>query len=171
MSQDDLFISPSKGNLKFSDLSGEVADFVNEDRERKYSVIVGTDSEQRNGTAEFVSVVVVHRIGCHGRYFWHKKKGIKTYNLRDRIYKEANYSLDLAQNLIGELKEKIGHPNGASPTGFSPHYGFEIHVDIGENGPTREMIKEVVGMIKGNGFEAKIKPESWGATKVADKHV
>jgi len=161
LSRDDLFISPTKGALKFSDLSGEVADFVNEDREKKYSVIVGTDSEQRNGTAEFVSVVVVHRIGCHGRYFWHKKKGIKTYNLRDRIYKEANYSLDLAQNLIGELKEKIEHP----------YYGFEIHVDIGENGPTKEMIKEVVGMIKGNGFEAKIKPESWGATKVADKHV
>ena len=171
MSRDDLFVSPSKGNLKFSDLSGEVAGFVNEDREKKYSVIVGTDSEQRNGSAEFVSVVVVHRIGSHGRYFWHKRNGIKTYSLRDRIYKEAEFSLDLAQMLIGELKEKLGHPNGASPTGFSPHYGFEIHVDIGENGPTKEMIKEVVGMIKGNGFEAKIKPESWGATKVADKHV
>lgn len=161
MSQDELFFSPSKGTLKFSDLSGEVAGFVNEDRQKKYSVIVGTDSEQRNGSAEFVSVVVVHRIGSFGRYFWHKKKDIKTYNLRDRIYKEALFSLDLAQKLIGDLKEKIEHP----------HYGFEIHVDIGENGPTKEMIKEVVGMIKGNGFEAKIKPESWGATKVADKHV
>ena len=161
MSRDELFISPTKGNLKFSDLSTEVASFVNEDRQKKYSVIVGTDSEQRNGSAEFVSVVVVHRIGSFGRYFWHKRNGIKTHSLRDRIYKEAEFSLDLAQNLIGELKEKIEHP----------HYGFEIHVDIGENGPTKEMIKEVVGMIKGNGFEAKIKPESWGATKVADKHV
>ena len=138
-----------------------MASFVNEDREKKYSVIVGTDSEQRNGSAEFVSVVVVHRIGCHGRYFWHKKNGIKTHSLRDRIYKEAEFSLDLAQMLVGELKEKI-EPQ---------RYGFEIHIDVGENGPTKEMIKEVVGMIKGNGFEAKIKPESWGATKVADKHV
>ena len=156
-----MFISPSKGTLKFSNLTEEVAGFVNEDRQRKYSVVIGTDSEQRNGSAEFVSVVVVHRIGSHGRYFWHKKKDIKTYNLRDRIYKEALFSLDLAQKLIGDLKAKIEHP----------HYGVEIHVDIGENGPTKEMIKEVVGMIKGNGFEAKIKPESWGATKVADKHV
>lgn len=161
LSQDDLFVSPTKGILKLSDLSSEVASFVNEDREKKYSVIVGTDSEQRNGSAEFVSVVVVHRIGSHGRYFWHKINGIKTFSLRDRIYKEAEFSLNLAQLLIGELKEKIEHP----------HYGFEIHVDVGENGPTKEMIKEVVGMIKGNGFEAKIKPESWGATKVADKHV
>ena len=109
-----------------------MASFVNEDRQRKYSVIVGTDSEQRNGSADFVSVVVVHRIGCHGRYFWHKRSGIKTFSLRDRIYKEAEFSLDLAQNLIGELKEKIEHP----------HYGFEIHVDVGENGPTKEMIRK-----------------------------
>ncbi|MBU3957376.1 ribonuclease H-like YkuK family protein, partial [Patescibacteria group bacterium] len=37
-------------------------------------------------------------------------------------------------------------------------------------GPTREMIKEVVGMVNGNGFVAKTKPESYGAFVVADKH-
>jgi len=37
-------------------------------------------------------------------------------------------------------------------------------------GPTREMIKEVVGMVNGNGFTAKTKPESYGAFVVADKH-
>lgn len=161
MSSDGLFISPTKGTLKFENLSDEVASFVNENRQRRYVVVIGTDSEQRNGLAEFVSVVVVHRVGNFGRYFWHKHKDIKTYSLRDRIYKEALFSLDLAQKLIVDLKKKILHPQ----------YGVEIHIDIGENGPTKEMIKEVVGMIKGNGFEAKIKPESWGATKVADKHV
>lgn len=161
MESNGLFNSPTKGIIKLENLADEVAGFVNEDRLKKYSIVIGTDSEQKNGSAEFVSVVVVHRIGNFGRYFWHKHKDIKTYNLRDRIYKEALFSLDLAQKLIGELKLKL---DGLA-------YGFEIHVDIGENGPSSEMIKEVVGMIKGNGFEAKIKPESWGATKVADKHV
>jgi len=32
------------------------------------------------------------------------------------------------------------------------------------------MIKEVVGMVTGNGFTAKTKPDSYGASKVADKH-
>jgi predicted RNase H-related nuclease YkuK (DUF458 family) len=32
------------------------------------------------------------------------------------------------------------------------------------------MIKEVVGMVNGSGFEAKTKPESWAASSVADKH-
>ncbi|HRU32970.1 MAG TPA: ribonuclease H-like YkuK family protein, partial [bacterium] len=45
-----------------------------------------------------------------------------------------------------------------------------IHVDIGMKGETRQLIKEVVGMITSSGYSAKIKPESFGASKVADKH-
>ena len=44
-----------------------------------------------------------------------------------------------------------------------------IHADVGENGKTRDMIKEVTGLIKGNGFEPKIKPESFAASSVADR--
>jgi len=47
-------------------------------------------------------------------------------------------------------------------------HDLEIHTDIGQVGETKEMIKEIVGMVKGNGFEVKIKPESFGATSVAD---
>jgi len=44
-----------------------------------------------------------------------------------------------------------------------------IHADVGENGKTKDMIKEVTGLIKGNGFEPKIKPESFVASTVADR--
>jgi predicted RNase H-related nuclease YkuK (DUF458 family) len=43
-------------------------------------------------------------------------------------------------------------------------------VDIGEFGETREMIKEVVGMIIGNGYKVKMKPLAYGAFVVADRH-
>jgi predicted RNase H-related nuclease YkuK (DUF458 family) len=49
-------------------------------------------------------------------------------------------------------------------------YKLEIHIDVGDVGPTREMIKEVVGMVTGNGFTAKTKPESFGAFSLADKN-
>ncbi|HAV21575.1 MAG TPA: hypothetical protein DCX02_06940, partial [Firmicutes bacterium] len=42
--------------------------------------------------------------------------------------------------------------------------------DIGRNGGTKDLIREIVGMVTGTGFEAKIKPDAYGATKVADKH-
>lgn len=155
------FNNPTVGVVDFERMIEEVIGFINASNESRYSLIVGSDSEQRNGSAEFVSVVLVHRIGNFGRYFWHKEKDIKTYSLRDRIYKEALFSIDLAQKLLSGLKDKID----------LGRFNFEIHIDVGENGPTKEMIKEVVGMVKGNGFEAKIKPDAYGATKVADKHV
>lgn len=69
-------------------------------------------------------------------------------------------SLEVAQDMVPSLREAV------SPA----KYDLEIHIDVGSLGPTRDMIKEVVGMVNGNGFTAKTKPESWGASSVADKH-
>ena len=154
------FTSPTKGICDFDELVNELTDFINQDSYAKYSVIVGSDSEERNGTAEFVSVIAVHKIGSGGRYFWHKTKAEKVHSLRDRIYREAMYSLNLAHKVINSLKDKIA----------DNQYGFEIHVDIGQAGPTKDMIREITGMIRGYGFVAKIKPEAFGASNVADKY-
>ncbi|GAF87411.1 unnamed protein product, partial [marine sediment metagenome] len=42
--------------------------------------------------------------------------------------------------------------------------------DVGENGQTKDMIKEVTGLIRGTGFEPKIKPEAYVASTVADRY-
>ena len=47
---------------------------------------------------------------------------------------------------------------------------IEIHLDVGRNGETKTLIKDLVSQIVGSGFEAKIKPEAYGASQVADKH-
>jgi predicted RNase H-related nuclease YkuK (DUF458 family) len=43
-------------------------------------------------------------------------------------------------------------------------------LDVGEKGQTKDLIREVVGMVVGSGFDARIKPDSFGASKVADKY-
>lgn len=156
----DNFLSPSKGERTFLEVIADILEFLAEDVESKYAVVVGTDSEECNGLADFVSVITVHRLGKYGRYFWRKKKDVKVFDRHDRILKEAFFSLELAQKLIEILRQKL---NGA-------FYEFEIHLDIGQNGPTKQMIQELVGMITGNGFTARIKPEAYAATKVADRH-
>ena len=50
-------------------------------------------------------------------------------------------------------------------------WDFEIHADVGEHGATSVLIQEVVGMIRASNFEARTKPESYAASKVADRHV
>lgn len=138
----------------------DILEFLAEDVESKYAIVAGTDSEELTGKAEFVSVVTVHRVGKHGRYFWTKRREVKVFDRHDRILKEAFFSLELAQKVIDVLRQKLN----------SAFYEFEIHLDIGQNGPTKQMIQEIVGMITGNGFIAKIKPEAYAATKVADRH-
>jgi len=81
--------------------------------------------------------------------------------LKDRIYKEALLSLETAQMVTDNLSNKEGWESLA----------LEIHVDVGKNGETREIISEVVGMIRNNGYKVKIKQEAFGAATVADRHV
>ena len=142
----------------------EISLYIKEQPDRLYRLVIGTDSQIRgsNGASEifFVTAVVLHRIGLGGRYFWSREKRAQKMYLRDRIYTETLLSLQLAENLVPLIR--IAVPDGL--------YDLEIHIDVGPNGATRDMIKEVVGMVTGNGFVAKTKPDSYGAYVVADRH-
>lgn len=147
-----------------TEMVSEIAGFVDEEPSSFYSLVIGTDSQTRrtNGKTEidFVTAVIVYRKGKGARYFWKKRREKFVPVLRDKIYTETLMSLDVAQKIVPDIRKLI------SPG----KYDLEIHIDVGPLGPTREMIREVVGMVNGNGFKAKTKPDSWGASSVADKH-
>lgn len=158
------FISPSLGEVTAPEMIEMISSFVEEEPGNFYRLVIGTDSQTKriNGQAEvdFVSAVIVHRQGKGAKYFWRRTKTYKIPVLRDKIYTETQISLDLAQEIVPLIRDVV------KPA----RYDLEIHIDVGPLGPTREMIREVVGMVNGNGFKAKTKPESWGASCVADKH-
>jgi len=163
MKQENTFLSPTQGRMQLTKVAKEISSYINQDSQRKYRLIVGTDS---NGDkkADFVTAIIVCRVGRGGRYFWKKTNGNKIFHtLRDRIYQEVTLSLQIAQDILGELESSLKPDQQLD-------YDFQIHIDVGQRGPTREMIKEVVGMVRGNGFKAKIKPESFAASSVADKY-
>ncbi len=162
--ENGFFISPTKGKMTTEKVVADLVDFMDEDPESFYRLIIGTDSKSKklNGhqKVDFITAIVIHRQGKGGRYFWQKKKKEGLKSLRDKIYTETLLSLALAQKLVPDFKKNL---NGQ-------RYNLEIHIDVGQKGPTREMIKEVVGIVNGNGFTAKTKPEAYGASSVADKH-
>lgn len=138
-----------------------ISDFINLDSKREYKIIVGTDSEKRpDDKADFVTAIVVHRVGNGGRYFWRYLESGNIHTLRDRMWREVLFSLEVSKELVILLKN-AGLEKCA----------FEVHVDVGENGETRTLIQELVGAVRANNFEAKTKPESYAASKVADRHV
>jgi len=157
----EVFHSPTYGKITLLKIIEKISNFVEKSADHRYRIIIGTDSQSHNGTGvDFVTALVVHRIGGGGIYFWKGYRKTRPYTLKEKIYEEALASLEFANEFIYHLK-------GAEEL---LQIGLEIHVDIGENGKTRDMIAEVVSMIKGNGYEVKTKPDSFGASKVADRH-
>jgi len=155
------FYNPTKGYLTYSQTLEEILNYIKEKPESPYDVIVGCDSSSSESPF-FPLAIVVLRKQEGGRFFLKKirYKNRKFRYWKERILQEVYLSCKLALNLKDDLQKKVGHYN----------YQFRyIHADVGENGATKDMIKEIIGLINGNGFEAKIKPESFAATCVADR--
>lgn len=163
-----FFYNTTQGKLNLEEVINSIKIFLEENPQAQYSVVIGTDSQEKivekNGKKliNLITAIVVYRKGFGGRYFWKKKVESNIYSLRQKIYAETLTSLNFATGFVPLLKKSLN--------GKSPNYNLEIHVDVGEHGDTREMIREVVGMVTGNGFVAKTKPEAYGASYIADKH-
>lgn len=154
------FYSPSKGKLSFNATFDDLTCYMNNKSDEKYKLIIGSDSHAYlNEKVVFVTAIIIHRVGKGGRYYFHKQKHRFMESMRQRIFYETSLSLEVASRMTEKLAE-----NGYADL------NIEIHLDVGEKGETREIIREVVGMVIGSGYDARIKPDSYGATKVADKY-
>ncbi len=151
-----------KRHINLDELIEEITKYIKRDSKAEYKITVGTDSNASHW-AQFVTAVSVLKVGNGGRYFWTKTDKIFCPTLRDRIYKETMQSITFTQELKGRLKEKLGEE-------FFWDNQINVHIDVGQKGPTRDLVEGVVGMVKGFGFEAIIKPDSFCAFVVADRH-
>lgn len=160
MDRHDHVHSPTHGPVSFARMVTELLSFVQVQSDCQYRLIIGTDSlPNGNGQVYLVTAVVLHRVGNGGIYFWQRELSKPMHTLRERMYAEALQSIRMAQEL-GATKDIAA---------MLPSQ-IEIHVDVGEDGPTRDMIQELMGMIVAHGFTAKTKPDSFAASKVADRH-
>ena len=152
------FVSPTQGRLTFEQMFKQLVGYMKAEPDQQYHLIIGTDSLLSDDTT-FVTAVIVHRVGHGGRYFYRKFRNRKIESLRQRILFETSLSLEIAHLITTDLAR-----NGLSKL------PVEIHLDVGPAGETKRIIREVVGMVSGSGYAAVIKPDAYGATKVADKH-
>lgn len=158
---DNLFNSSLGIKFNIEQIGREVSRFMAEDKNRRYKVIIGSDSDGHSEKMiDFITAVVVHRVGHGGRYFWRRIELPRFHILRDRIIQEVMLSIEAAKEILIVLK-----------TLNVPQFDFEIHIDVGENGETKALIQEVIGMVRAYNFEPRTKPESYAASKVADRHV
>lgn len=158
--EDLQFHSPTVGVVTLKQALGHMAEFQQERPLAHYRLLIGTDSlPSAVGAAVLVTAVVFLREGNGGIYFWHRQRYDHLNTLRLRMYQEALTSIDVARLFVA-------HPECLELLSSD----IEIHVDIGHRGPTRDMIREIVGMVKANGFPVYTKPNAVAASTVADRH-
>jgi len=125
-------------------------------------VYVGTDSQMHGSICGFSTVIVLYSESDHagGQYFYCIRKFPRNdfKQLAHRITTEVQYSVELACT-ISEL---------------IPDVNIEVHIDSSPTAnetKTSKFSDSLVGYAIGMGFDAKIKPEAWAASNVADKHI
>lgn len=151
------FHSPTYGNQTFDQMIDGIVAFVGDGKDHGYSLMVGSDSEMGLDT-HFITAIVLHRHGRGAKYYWSQMVKPRFNTLRERIWQEAIFSISVAKSIVEELaKREVAN------------HDIQIHVDIGENGPTRSLIQEITGYVRGNGFAVHIKPDSVAASAVADR--
>ena len=158
---EETFYSEHRGAMPLDGVMDAIAAFVKKEPARFYKIIIGTDSEA-SSPSSLVTAITIWRVGNGAIHFWTKSEERKFATLRDRIVQEAINSITLAQEMRSRLQRVLGDEFFWD--------GNEVHVDIGENGPTKDLIDSITGMIRGYNFEPVIKPYSFGASIVADRH-
>ena len=163
------FYNPTCGSISAEAVIEEMIKYMKEKQDRFYDIIVGCDSSSEEDPTFPVAVVVL-RVGEGGRFFLKKIKysrsqNKKFSNWKNRILQEVLISCDIALSLRDSFKKRMRLEEDQ----FNYQFRY-IHADIGEKGKTKDMVKELTNLIKGNGFEPKIKPESFIATTLADRY-
>ncbi len=159
------WISPTHGELKLEDIPWYISEYYN--RMKQYDsgihITIGTDSQNFDYTKE-VNVIAVICDGHGGIFFYKINARDRIADVRTKLRIETADSLEIAENLLDVLETPEYEEVFLNAT-------FSIHIDAGysEKGKTKELIPELVGWVKACGYEARVKPESFVASGVADK--
>ena len=156
--------------MEFETVFDHMLDFIRKDPRSSYVLAIGTDSQVHSEYTRFTSAIHLHRVGngawgCLRNF--HVEREIKS--LREKVSTETTLSQEIAYMFTPSHLERMTDlllPYIDQGSNF--HY--EIHIDIGNKGATREFIQEMVSRIKAMGIDAKIKPDSYAASSYADKY-
>tara|TARA_R100001443_G_scaffold115244_1_gene132584 strand:- start:591 stop:1061 length:471 start_codon:yes stop_codon:yes gene_type:complete len=139
----------------------EVLEIIENHNNNNGSVSVGTDSFIKQENCVFSTAICLYgadeQVG--GRYF-----------VKRVVFKRKEYDT-LLQRILAEVQKSV--ELGVKLLEFNPVLDIEIHLDISDSSKgqgTSRFADMLIGYAKGAGFNYKVKPDSFAATSVADKH-
>lgn len=150
----------SKERLTLDEVFRQVRDYTRV-AGYEYDVGIGTDSQMIGHAFQFISVISVHRVGKGGLYFYHKsfvpRAKFPVENQKMRMFHEVARSIELAMDMQGAISvNPIVHID-ASPPSKKEEF-------------TAQFSEQLRGYVTSCGFVCTLKPESYVAHAIADRH-
>ncbi|MGG4364991.1 ribonuclease H-like YkuK family protein [Bacillus subtilis] len=169
MADSFLFYNLSEAQMTFQNVMERLKAFVQKDPRSSYVLSIGTDSQVYRDYTKFITALHLHRTG-KGAWGCLKNHTVDRpiHSLREKISLETAYSQETAAHILD------GHLMDITDlllpfTGEGADLTFEVHLDIGKKGLTKDLIQEMTGRITSMGIEAKIKPDSYTAFSYANR--
>lgn len=170
MTEEKIFTrgNAERTKVTFNEAIKVIADYIRTNPNAEYDITVGTDS-QTHKYCRMVEVICICRVGDGGIFFYRREDIPKIKVLKEKIIEETNRSIENATGFIDKLQEELLEDNIDLDEMFlEERLAFAVHADIGKRGKTKELIKEICSWIEASGFEARIKPDSYAASGVAN---
>jgi len=164
------FYNMSESHMSFETVMKRLKHFILKDPRSLYVLSVGTDSHVHQTETKFITAIHLHRVGkgawgCLKNYM----VGREMKSIREKISMETALSQEIAYYFISKYLSELTEllipysDDGADLV-------FEVHLDIGRRGVTKDLIQEMTGRITAMGVKAKIKPDSYTAFSYANRH-
>ena len=154
--------------VTYAEMIKVIADYIRVNPNAEYDITVGTDSQNHKMT-RMVEVIAVCRVGDGGIFFFRREDIPKIRVLKEKIVEETTRSIENATGFIDALQEELLEDLIDLDVMFKEdRLAFTIHADIGKRGKTKQLITEICAWIDAAGFEARIKPDSYAASGVAN---
>ena len=141
----------------FSEIDSQISD-----KQHEWIIGIGTDSQIIGKFFNFTSVICVYKKGKGGIYYYQtniiSRKNFPSNNQIHRMFEEVSRSISIATELEQALKNK------QKPI---------IHVDAStseKNNLTSSFSEQLEGYVIGSGFNCVLKPDSYVASCIADRH-
>ncbi|MDM5156172.1 ribonuclease H-like YkuK family protein [Bacillus sp. DX1.1] len=170
MNGEHRFYNLSEQNMDFERVFTHICNFIERDPRNLYRLSIGTDSQAHQKYTRFITAIHLHRVG-KGAWGCLRQKAIhkKPPTLREKIYLETQFSQEIACLFTPDHIRQIWdllHPYGHEGAGFV----MEIHLDIGNDGLTKEFILDMTMKVRAMGLTPKIKPDAYAAFSYANRY-
>ena len=141
LSTNDNFISPTYGQLNFSEVVGSITNYIEAQPNLNTKLSLDPIPKLKMTVTSIMSRLWPFTRRGRRRLLLAEKCRRKCFTLRERIYNEALMSLDFAKKLLSAFQVQ----------GIL-ELGLEFTWTLVPKGETRLIINEIVGMVRSSGF-------------------